>query len=596
MTYYLPINSASLAHYFVCACIKPARYFDNKPKDVQDKIRNVLILSSVLGSKDTDCCIEIVLTKDEENSLTPCGKEFLLFPFPLPISRVKTIFFRERRQLEQTLSNINMSAAFIPNSLAKVANFSNVEFNVDLAKDESFNNDYSNSLQLYDRILGALALMKIAKEPYMNYSENYASTLSFFNALIKDDLIKQGHQINEKFFGLFSRTGNFLKFLPYLEKKITKEDLEQIAVENNQIIDRSFTKAINFDKLSGITYAFAILQSYGVGGEAAIKKIDALISTNFEELKVGKAEGIALYYGYNRGYSVFNNSYGTEESGRQIVKYLLNSKLDYYTIESVYQFSFYSKTTLTRFSYLDEWCPNINQHAKRKNDYIVLDTAFIGKKKPSVFSKDYLQGFLAEFKTFDFLNVPLTSLVELIRKRVADDTKEELEDVAETKISEAQAMINSLKRDISSQQSIISNLQRQNDKLTEELKSLKSKIGQYPIGADERAFILNEPSTMYGSDSADTELNDFPGENQPIFQTSKTVSGYSSGKKDKKEIKERTRTSKQKSSPKNLKKSTNKALGADSNKGILEPFNQVKAAQTQSFRNGDNPTLFEENE
>ena len=127
--------------------------------------------------------------------------------------------------------------------------------------------------------------MKTAKEPYMNYSENYASTLSFFNALVRNDLEKQGRQINEKFFGLFSRSGNFVKFIPYLEKKITKEDLDQIAAENNQRIERSYTKAINYDKLSGITYAFAILQSYGVGGEAATKKIDGLISSNFEELK-----------------------------------------------------------------------------------------------------------------------------------------------------------------------------------------------------------------------------------------------------------------------------------------------------------------------
>ena len=49
-------------------------------------------------------------------------------------------------------------------------------------------------------------------------------------------------------------------------------------------------------------------------------------------------EGIALYYGYNRGYSVFSNSYGTSEDNKQVVKFLLDSQLDYYTIESVYQY------------------------------------------------------------------------------------------------------------------------------------------------------------------------------------------------------------------------------------------------------------------
>ena len=76
MTYYLPINSTSLAHYFVCACVKPAKYFENKPQDLQDRFRNALLLSSELGTNDTDCCIELVLTKDEERTLSPCGKEF----------------------------------------------------------------------------------------------------------------------------------------------------------------------------------------------------------------------------------------------------------------------------------------------------------------------------------------------------------------------------------------------------------------------------------------------------------------------------------------------------------------------------------------
>ena len=72
MTYYLPINSTSLAHYFVSACVKPAKYFENKPQDIQDRFRNALLLSSELGTNDTDCCIELVLTKDEErNRLFP---------------------------------------------------------------------------------------------------------------------------------------------------------------------------------------------------------------------------------------------------------------------------------------------------------------------------------------------------------------------------------------------------------------------------------------------------------------------------------------------------------------------------------------------
>lgn len=562
MTYYLPINSTSLAHYFVCACVKPAKYFENKPQDIQDRFRNALLLSAGLGTNDTDCCIELVLTNDEERDLVPCGREFFLFHTPLPISRVKAIHFRDPRQLEQTLSNINMSAAFIPHSLAKVSKFSNAGIDVVNVADKPAVKDYSDQLEMFDRILGALALMKTAKEPYMNYSENYASTLSFFNSLVRIDLEKQGRQINEKFFGLFSRSDNFVKFIPYLEKKITKEDLDQIAAENNQRIERSYTKAINYDKLSGITYAFAILQSYGVGGEAATKKIDGLISNNFEELKDGKAEGIALYYGYNRGYSAFSNCYGTKEIGRQNVKYLLESQLDYYTIESVYQFAFYSNTTSSQFPYIDAWCPRKNQRPKRKTDYMVLDTAFIGKKKTSVFSKEYLLGFLEEIKTFDFINTPLSSLVDKIRIRVADDTREEIEDAAETKFSEAeakwvakdkesQAEIDSLKADIDSQNGIIYDLQKRNEELMKENELLKTS-----------SVLLQEPEVKYGSEAKEQDQDDLPIGESPIAETSSVVEGYTPKEK---KARQKKRT-KQKNSPESANKAKDKAQTEDVDK------------------------------
>lgn len=578
MTYYLPINSTSLAHYFVCACVKPAKYFENKPRDLQDSFRNALLLSSELGTNDTDCCIELVLTKDEEKNLLSFGKGLYLLPIPLPISRVKTIYFRNPRQMELTLSNINMSAAFIPHHLAKVERFSNAGIDVAYVEDKLVSTDYAHQLTMFDRVLGALALMKTAKEPYMNYSENYASTLSFFNARVKEDLVNQGRQVNDKFFGLFTRNDSFRKILPYLEKNITKDDLDQIAAENKQIIERSISKAIKFDKLSGKTYAVAILQSYGVGGEAATKKIDSLIATNFEELKEGTAEGIALYYGYNRGYSIFSNSYGTEETGRQSVKYLLESQLDYYTIESVYQFAFYGNTASSQFPYIDAWCPMKSQRPRKKTDYKVLDTVFIGKKKPSVFSKDYLPGFLEEIKTFDFINTPLSSLVDKIRIRVADDTKEEIEDAAETKFAEAeakwmakdkesQAEIDSLKADIVSQNSRLADLQKCTEELIKENELLKSP-----------SDLLQETEVKYGSEAKEQGQDDLPIGDSPIAETPSAVNGHTTTQNGNKTTKAKSST-KSKGSSKSAKKSTDKVQIEDTGKEIIEPKSRAQEGE-----------------
>ena len=597
MTYFLPINSKSLAHYFVCACIKPARYYENKPQDLQDGFRNAILLSTELGTNDTDCCIELVLTKDEENRLIPCGKDFYLLPVPLPISRVKTVYFRDQRQLDLTVTNINMSTAFIPRSLAKVASFSNVEIDSACEENKLSEIDFAQSLELYDRILGALALMKTAKEPYMNYSENYASTLSFFNLMIKNDLDRQGRKINDKFFGLFSRTGTFVKYIPYLEKKISKEDLDQIAAENNQKIERSYTKTIKYDSLSGITYAIAILQSYGVGNEAATKKIDALITTNFENLKEGTAEGIALYYGYNRGYSAFSNCYGTEETGRQNVKYLLDSQLDYYTIESIYQFAFNSNNASSQFPYIDEWCPRKKESPKRRNDYMVLDTKFIGKKKPSVFSKEYLADFLAEIKKFDFLNLPLSSLVEQVRNKVAGDAKEEIEETSDAKIAEveakwaskyteAQASIESLKGEVASQDGIISDLQKRNADLLKEIEMLKTNSIQPAQNGISVAGVLNEPESNYGTESENGEQNGSPSGPQPINSTSNTVDGYASGKKSKKSTQRKSGSGNKKTSANTPKRTTKKELQESADIANPEPDAPKKVA----------PTLFDQNE
>ena len=44
-SFYIPINSGSLAHYFNKAIILPAKYFTNKPYDIQNKFADSLMLS-----------------------------------------------------------------------------------------------------------------------------------------------------------------------------------------------------------------------------------------------------------------------------------------------------------------------------------------------------------------------------------------------------------------------------------------------------------------------------------------------------------------------------------------------------------------------
>ena len=116
-TYYFPIKSECLAHYFGCACLKPSKYFTNKPQDIQNLFENFLLITTNRGCIECNCCLEIVLTNEEEAELISVGRTWYLFESSLPITRVKKIFFTEEQQKNKTLTNIRMGTAFIPDSI-----------------------------------------------------------------------------------------------------------------------------------------------------------------------------------------------------------------------------------------------------------------------------------------------------------------------------------------------------------------------------------------------------------------------------------------------------------------------------------------------
>ena len=207
-------------------------------------------------------------------------------------------------------------------------------------------------------------------------------------------------------------------------------------------------------------------------------------------------------------------------------------------------------------------------------------------------------GFLAEIKTFDFITTPIASLVEQVRDRVANDTKEEIEDAAETKFTEAQAIIESLKGKIASQDGIISDLLKKNESLLKEIASLKSTTGQYPTKVVERAGLLQEPEVKkYGSESIAREQNDLPGKDMPIGDTSITVDSYSSSKKGGRLAKAKSGSTKSKATSKPSKKAANKALGGEHGNVVTEAQALEQEIVTKpSTDNGGNPTLFDSDE
>ncbi|HRT81361.1 MAG TPA: hypothetical protein P5538_10515 [Bacteroidales bacterium] len=483
--YFLPINSTSLAHYFGGACIKPGKYFENKPEDLQDKFNEFLLITTHFGTQQTDCCLELVFTKQETEDLIDLKSGWFLYEKPLPITRIKKIYFSEVERKEQTITNINMSTAFVPNELIEVVKgFDNpIIDNIEKPKD-IYINSYTDKLKTFDSFLGGLALMRLAGEDYMNYSENYFATLSFFNENIQKDLEYSKINIDTRYQGAFTGKNGFDKVIPYLRKTIDENDVNIIAQEEKQLIKKDkITRIIDLNSLDKWTYTIAVLNSYGVGNESKKKKIDELILSNFKsDIKIGKSEGIALCYGINRGYSVFSNKYNLGKT-EKVVKFQMNSQLDYYTIESLYQYAF-NQTKSSSFPYLDNWCPKLKwSKISKRTDYKILDVIVIGKKKAKVLSKEYWAELLPSFlQSNKFFEKTLPQIIQELGEVLYSDTKSELEDDFENRIAIEREEKEKLKNDLLEER-----------KKVEELQKSKTTLKEYVSKEVEAKSSVSEP-------------------------------------------------------------------------------------------------------
>ena len=462
--YYFPINSVSLSDYLACACIKPSKYFEKRHGDLQDKFPEALLLTTHFGSRETDCCLEVGLTENEEKQLLPIEREWFLYVIPIPITRIKKILFTSEEQKSQTITNIRMSAAFVPDELIEVIDEFN---NIPLEKTEvtiNRGNAFEEPIKKFDSYLGGFSLMRLACEEYMNYSKNYFSTLSFFSEKIRKELESNKQNVSDRYFDAFVGEKKFKELLPLINRKIDEQDLNILAKEEGQkILKNNITGSIDLSNLKGKTQTAAILYTHKVGNESGDKKIDSLILNNFKGVEYG--ELIALCYGLNRGYSAFGHKYKDK-----IVKFQLNSQLDYYTIESLYQYAF-NGIKSNEFPYLDSWCPKQKSSniIGSKTDYKILDIIVVGKKKAKVLSEEYWEKSLSSFFQSDnFYKKTLSHIFQELVEAVFNDSKEEIADCYENQLAQ--------------KQSEIENLKAEKDKLEKQINIKEFKLEKKELG------------------------------------------------------------------------------------------------------------------
>jgi hypothetical protein len=380
-TFYLPIKSINLAHYFVKGCICPSYYIQNRNEDLQNTFNTFILLSSAKFTDKTNCSLEVILNSEEVPNQV--SDYFYLLDSVLPISRIRRIYFDSEEQKVSTIFNVTSGAAFLPINLIKVELPMNPVNSFEIEQIEIYisKNDWSAKLDLFNRILGGFATMKIAKSETENYSENYFDTLASINKFISNELESQSIKVSSKYEWAVIKNDQFSRIRELTFSNINDSILiNQAKNDSIEIVRKNGIPNIDLIDKSKLTYLIAILASYGVGKRKSIDNFLSDLSSNKFESK--RIEGIALMFGINNGYEIFRNEYRTSNF-HAVVKFKLDSLIDYYTIESVFQYVFNDKISITKFDYLDNWVQpfkgNISQSTFET--FRILDKVIFTKKK-----------------------------------------------------------------------------------------------------------------------------------------------------------------------------------------------------------------------
>lgn len=517
----------NLAHYLGSGIIVPSIYIENKNADIQDRFKNYLLLSSSKFTKDTNCAIEIVLNNDEEAPKEIC-EHFYLFDMPLPISRIKNIYFTNEEQKVNTNFNITSGSAFIPEGLLKVSQEESIETkeldNIDFQSSEK---NWSEYLKKYDQILGGFSTMKISKDNFQNYPTHYFSALGNVNTLFSDILAQQSINIENSFQFAFTDEGRFKNFHNTIYSEIDYNEVERYA-ENDKIKLEVKNGLLQIDKISENTqtYLVAILESYGKGKRKQVDSfISDLIAGKFVEKK---KEGLSLIFGLNKGYKAFRNKYKTSNFEVDI-KFHLDSKLEYYIIESIYQNVFNSLSNISSFKYIDSLFSETKKEEIKTSNYItyqMIDETIVWKVRPISIVEKVLSKIAQRVSDWfpSFVQVKKNE-IELLFKSEIEHFKTEIETEVsnryKTELEQNKALIEQLNNIISEKDKTINQLEYQIKENTKskveseekpvkqeesEIKNLLSQNNKVDLVSETNGSLLFDDASLYDIRRRELEL------------------------------------------------------------------------------------------
>jgi len=417
MTFFIPINANNLRLYFNRGIILPYNLLNanNYMPDFQKFKKNFIILSNKKWVKTTDCCLEVYVTDEEvKNHLTELqNTQFFLCNIPIPITRLRSIIFTDNDKKKAVLFNINEKTAFIPIHLSKIESkdSSEIEDENELPEIIELNElpEIVEKTFFFDQLLGGIALMRTSGGKFMNYSEKYFSTLSFFNKKIRDEFENaRSEKADDRYWLVFQKNdmrwkNNYSIFYDIITPEKVKLYVDQRRQNDpqkyiNLYLGNDIDKLNTFDEYIDSFYALILLLNYN-DKSLPVKSLLSVIANN--KIPQKRMEVLTLLLGINYGYAKFENKYNFFDKD---IKFRFDSQLDYYTVESIFQYSFFGKNDCYEFSFIDG---NIPKYIEDKDlnsykSYKIIDKYITYDKNIEFGSSEYINNLLNDVSYYKF--------------------------------------------------------------------------------------------------------------------------------------------------------------------------------------------------
>jgi len=371
--------------------------------------------------------------------------------------------------------------------------------------------------------MGGFAMISRAGEQFQNYPLSYFQTLAVINDLVREQLTSQSIETKSKYEWAILGNDKFEDLYYAIYSKISNDVVDSFALKEGIKVEKiNGNYVLENIKESYITYVIAILANYG---EGARKSIDNFIS-DFVSNKFlyEKKEPIALIFGINKGYEGFRNKYKTTNFELDI-KFKLDSKLDYYTIESIYQFAFHKKKNNYSFDYIDSWCANYIEQIISGNyeTYKIIDRTIILKKKEKTGFQNFLQNLFqntSRNKIYEKIVSEISKCIPLyVKEKDVNEGKKHFMSLLEKDFEEyTMTIFDKVKEYIESDVNIkFSKLENEKkseiEKLNNNIQTLKIRINeleanlQNPIQNEDKVKNISELNDEKITDDSAIELN-----------------------------------------------------------------------------------------